>query len=152
MGKHKHKKEHMYIGREDNKNILSCVDFTRHHNFIRQSLQFSIGILTNGISFPISSSTTAFKQRETSLTGLEKYMDQIDTRRYGDYNITDIFCKDSTIQRATNMIVICESLFHGQHNQMTKILIPLRKYSSNIFHVNILRIITIIYHIYTECE
>ena len=54
------KKEHMYIGREDEKNILSYVDFTRLRNVMSRFPELSIDILTNGISFPLSSSTRAF--------------------------------------------------------------------------------------------
>ena len=60
---------------------------------------------------------------EKNITGLEKYMNQIDTIRYGDY--TSYFCKRSSIQRASDMIVTCASLFQGQHKQITKIIYSL---------------------------
>ena len=48
------------------------------------------------------------------LTNFEKYSNQIDTSRYGDYTVTDrLFCKK--IQRASDMIVICIRLFKIQH-------------------------------------
>ena len=50
------------------------------------------------------------------------------------------------------MRVICAKLFQSHHQQMTKILISLCKQSTDIYNFNILRIITIIYHIYIECE
>ena len=45
------KKEQMYIGREDQKNILSYVDFTRLCYVISQFTRLSFGILKEGITF-----------------------------------------------------------------------------------------------------
>ena len=87
-------------------------------------------------------------------TWLEKFVNQIDTRRYCDYKITDdsVFCQDSSIKKASDTKLICDHKFQKQHKQTRKILILLCKNSTDRYHLNILRIITIIYHIYIECE
>ena len=118
----------MYIGRDDDKNNLSHIDFTRLYNVISRFPELSIDILTNGITFTLSYSTRAFKQRKKFLNCLEKYVNQIDTRIYGDYTITDhLFFKDSPIKRASDMRVICDHIFQRHHKQTRKILIPLCK-------------------------
>ena len=89
--KHKQKKEHMHIGGEEEENILSCVDFTRTCNLIRRFPSLSIDIFTNGINFPLSSCARAFKWRENFLTGLNKYVKQINKSRYFEYISTDHF-------------------------------------------------------------
>ena len=48
------------------------------------------------------------------------------------------------------MRIICEGLFQREHRQMTKLSIPLYKHSTNGYHLNILRIIAIVYHLYIE--
>ena len=76
----------------------------------------SIDILKNGIPFLLLSSTRALKWRENVLIRLDKYVNQIDTRRYGDYTITDhFFCKYSPIKRASDMRVICDHIFQIQN-------------------------------------
>ena len=50
------------------------------------------------------------------------------------------------------MGVIYDSLFQGEHQHMTTLLIPLCKNSTDIYHVNILGIPAIIIQIYIECE
>ena len=50
------------------------------------------------------------------------------------------------------MRVICDSIFQIQHLKMKKMLILLCKNSSGRYHLNILRIIAIIYHINIERE
>ena len=90
---------------------------------------------------------------KNNLAGLIKYVNQIGTRRNDDYTITgNYFCKNCKIQRRSDKRVIYTSLFQMQHKQMTKILIPLCKYSTDRYHLYILIIITIIYHIYIKCE
>ena len=80
-------------------------------------------------------------------------MKQIGKSRYGDYRINfNYFCKDSQFKRSSDTSVICVSLFQNQHQQMIKILIVLCKHPTVIYHFNTLRIISIIYHIYIECE
>ena len=59
----------MNIGREEKKNILSCVDFSRLCNFINRFPVLFIDILTNGITFPLSSSERDFQWREKIITG-----------------------------------------------------------------------------------
>ena len=81
----------MYIVRQEEKNILSYVDFVRLCNVINQYPCSSINILTNGIAFPISYSSRAFKQVEDVITGLDEYVKQIDTSIYGDYITTICF-------------------------------------------------------------
>ena len=48
------------------------------------------------------------------------------------------------------MRIICEGLFQREHRHMTKLSIPLYKHSTNGYHLNILRIIAIVYHLYIE--
>ena len=43
--KHGQKKERMNIGREGDKNILSCVDFTRLCNVMSKSPELSLDVL-----------------------------------------------------------------------------------------------------------
>ena len=50
------------------------------------------------------------------------------------------------------MRVTCAKLFQIQHQQMKKVLIPLRKYFTERYYLNIFRIIAVIYHIYIGCE
>ena len=51
---------------------------------------------------------------------------QINTHRYGDYTITDNYsCHYSPFKRASDMIVISGHIFQIQHQQMTKLGIPL---------------------------
>ena len=84
---------------------------------------------------------------------MEKYVSQIDTRTYGDYTTTkNYFSQDSPFQRASKVRITFTSIFEIQHKQMRKILIPLCKKSTEIYHLNISRIIAIIYHIYIERE
>ena len=70
--------------------------------------ELSIDVLTNVITFNISSSARDVKWRENALTCMEKYMNHFDTRRYGDFTITD---KDSSIQIASDMRVIFDNMF-----------------------------------------
>ena len=79
----------MYIGIEDEKNILSYVDFTISRNVVSLFLELSIDMLTNGNTFPLPSSARAFKWRYNYLTGLDKYSNQIDTIGYGEYTVTN---------------------------------------------------------------
>ena len=57
----------MFIGSEEERIILSYVDFTILCNIISRFPDFYIDSLINGINFPISSSKRDFKQRETFL-------------------------------------------------------------------------------------
>ena len=80
-------------------------------------------------------------------------MNQINTRGYSDYTTNDnYFCEHSPIQIASDMRLICASLFQSQYKQMTNIAIPLYKYSTDRYHLNILIMITIIYQIYIGSE
>ena len=93
----------------------------------------SIDNLTDGITFCLSFSAIVFECINNVFTGLEKYANQIDTRRYGDYKITDCyFCKHSPIQRSIDTKLACASLFQTQHKHTKKILIPLCKYFTDI--------------------
>ena len=69
---------------------MSYVYFSRIRNAISQFPELSTDILTNCITFTLSYSARAFKWRK-KLTGLDKYVNQVDTRIYGDYKITDYF-------------------------------------------------------------
>ena len=80
-------------------------------------------------------------------------MKQINTRRYGNYRITDnYFGVDCAFKVEIDMRVVCDHIFKRKHQQMTKILIPLCKNYTDRYHLNILRIIAIVYHIYIEFE
>ena len=82
------------------------------------------------------------------LTNLEKYVKHIDTNRYGDYIINDnYFSKDNSFKIESEMRLICDSIFQRQHQITAKLRINLCKHSSYIYHVNILIIIDIVYHI-----
>ena len=74
----------MYIGREDEKNILSYVHFTRLFNIIIRFLELNIGILKEVITSTPSFSARAYKWRKSVITFLRKYVNQIDTRIYGE--------------------------------------------------------------------
>ena len=54
----------MYIGREDEKNILSYLDLTILRNVISQFPKLSINIFKDVINFSISYSARAFKWRK----------------------------------------------------------------------------------------
>ena len=82
-----------------------------------------------------------------------EFLKQIDTRRYSDYIINDhYFGKKSLLKRASDMRVSCESLSQIENQQMKKLLITLCNNSTDRYHLNILIIIGIIYHLYIECE
>ena len=68
---------------------FSYVGFSILCNVIGLFPELSINILKICIPFPLSYSLRAFKQRENVLTCLGKYLNQIDTRRYSDYTITE---------------------------------------------------------------
>ena len=55
--------ENMYIGRENYKNVLSYVDFTRICNDMSQFSELTIDILINGITFSLQYSAITFKWR-----------------------------------------------------------------------------------------
>ena len=49
---------------------------------------------------------------------MEKYVNQIDTKRYGDYAITDnYFCQGIPFQRASYIRKICGRIFERQHKK-----------------------------------
>ena len=126
----------MCIGREEEKIMLSYVGFFRLRNFIKLFPYLNIDLLINSITFPILYSEISFQWRENFLTGLEKYVKQIYTSRYGDYIITyHYFHHKSPLKRASNIRVICDHI-----------------HFTDRYHFNILRIIAIIYQLYIECE
>ena len=55
----------MCIGREDDTNILSYVDFSRLCNVMLGFPEFSTDFSTNGITFTLSYSERAMKWRKT---------------------------------------------------------------------------------------
>ena len=86
-------------------------------------------------------------------THLDKFMNQIDTITCDDYTITNIFLyKYILIKRASYMTVISVHIFQRQNKQMRKMLIPLCNNSTDIYHLNVLRVFNIIYHMYIKCE
>ena len=110
--KHKQKMKHMYIGIEYEKNSLSSVDFSSIFNVINKFLDFNIYFLTNGIPFHLSYSERAIKWREFVITGLEKYVIQIDTHIYGDNRIIYHYLGvDYPFKRGIDTRVICDHIF-----------------------------------------
>ena len=90
----------MYNGREDDKHILTYVGYTIICNVISQFPEFYLNILEKGITFPILSSARACKCRKGVLVFLEKYVNQIYTRTYSDYRITEnCFSRSCQFQR-----------------------------------------------------
>ena len=82
-------------------------------------------MLKEGINFLISYSSRACKWLKGVLANLQKYVNQIDTRAYGEYTITEIYFRQNWLfQRASDMRVTCTSIFERQRTQMRKILIP----------------------------
>ena len=69
----------MYIGREDQKNISSSVDFTRIFNGISRFTESNIDIVKEGITFLFIYCSRSCKWRISVLTNLQKYVNQIDT-------------------------------------------------------------------------
>ena len=64
----------------------------------------------------------AFQWIENFLTGLEKYVKQIDTSRYDYCRINDhYFCHGSPFKIASDIRVICDHIFKIQHGQMKNI-------------------------------
>ena len=60
--------------------------------------------------------------------------------------------QDCPFERGTETRLPYSGLFERQYKQIRKIFIPLCKNSTNRYHLNILRIITPIYHMYIEYE
>ena len=84
---------------------------------------------------------------------MEKYAKKIDTHRYGDYTNNDHdFFQKNPFKIASDMILICASLFQIEHKNMIKLLITLCKHSNDRYHLNILKTIAVIYHQYIACE
>ena len=81
----------MYIGIKEGKHILRYVGFTRLCNFIIRFPGLYINISTNGIIFSLLYCARYSQWIKKVLIGLEKYVKQIDTSRYGDYIIYDHF-------------------------------------------------------------
>ena len=80
-------------------------------------------------------------------------MDQIDTRLYHDFKINKIYFKDHFIFKLrNNMRDVCHELFRKQYIQLRTHFIPLCIESHVIYYFNTLRMITILYHLYTEHE
>ena len=81
------------------KNILSCVNFTGLFNYVSLFSEFSLDIFKKGINSPLLPSARYCKWRKNVLTCLEKYVNQIDTRTYGDYTINEnCFSQDIPFQ------------------------------------------------------
>ena len=54
------------------------------------------------------------------MAGLNKYMKQIDTNKYGDYRITNYyFGVDCSFKLGTDIRVICDHIFQRKYQQMT---------------------------------
>ena len=98
-------------------------------------------------------SVRACKGRKGFPICLQKYANKIDTRKYGDYTITEnYFSQYNLFQRASEKRIICTIVFERQHRHIGKKLIPFCKKTTYRYHLNILSIIVIIYYVYIECE
>ena len=86
------------------------------------------------------------------IDGLKFYAKKTKTKKYNDSSLQIFFWCWLKFKISSEMRIICDSIFQGQHLIMTKILIFLCKHSSDRYHFNILRIIVIIYHIYIESK
>ena len=59
------------------------------------------------------------------MAGLNKYMKQIDTNKYGDYRITNYyFGVDCSFKLGTDIRVICDHIFQRKYQQMTNYWFP----------------------------
>ena len=67
-------------------------------------------------------------------------------------NTDHYFGVECKFKRSSDMRLIFDIIFQRKHQQMIKTLINLNKHSSEIYYLNILIIIAIIYHIYIESE
>ena len=78
---------------------------------------------------------------------------KFDTRTYHDFTIDHSYFKgDLIFTKGNEMRMTCFDLFKRKYKQMRKILIPLCIKSHDRYYFNILRIITIFYHLYIEHE
>ena len=87
---------------------------------------------------------------ENVLSNLQKYADQIYTRTYHDCTTNEIFCQEFPYRKGTTIRLTYSGLFERQYKQMIKIFITLCKNSTERYSSNILRIITLINHMYIE--
>ena len=107
--------------------------------------------MRNGITLPILKIKRDIVWIKNAIHSLNNFVDQINTNTYNDYNISDICFNDASIYRkSSDMRVTYENIFQRQHTTMKKPLITLCKNTSKIYYLNILRIITIMYHNYIE--
>ena len=78
---------------------------------------------------------------------------KFDTRTYHDFIIDQSYFKgDLIFTKGNEMIMTCFDLFKRQYKQMKNSFIPLCIESHDRYYFNILRIITIFYHLYIEYE
>ena len=79
-------------------------------------------------------------------------MDQINTRTYNSNKIDErCFCDDRIYTRENEMRLTCSGIFDRKYIYMI-FFITLCKKSTGVSFLNILRIITIIYHMYIGYE
>ena len=80
-------------------------------------------------------------------------MDKIYTRTYHDFKIDKSYFKADLIFTIRNeMIMTCSKLFGRQYKQLRTLLIPLCLKSHDKYSFNLLMIIALFYHLYTEYE
>ena len=79
----------MNIGREEEKNILSCVDFSRLFNVINRLPGLYIDILTNSVTFFFHIVKELFNKE--NILSLDKYVKLINASRHSEYINNDNF-------------------------------------------------------------
>ena len=114
----------------------------------------SIDIFTNGITFTLSSSEIDFQWRKMFLLVWRNIRNKlIQADMVTTQLIIIILLKKVHLrERASDMRLIFKGLFQREHQQIKKLMIPVCKNSTDIYHLNVLIIIAIIYHLYIERE
>ena len=75
----------------------------------------------NGITFPLSESKRAIEWRNINVANLNHYLNQINTKIYNEYKISDqCFQDDGTYKRESDIRVTCERIVQRQHLTMKK--------------------------------
>ena len=106
------KRGQIYIGREYQKDILSCVGSAKIFNVIRKFPELDIDILKEGIIYPLSYNSRSFKWIKRFINNLHKYVNQIDARTYVGYMIIEnYFSQNCPFQKSTENRLTCASSF-----------------------------------------
>ena len=93
-------------------------------NVIKKLTELYHNSLKEGITFLLSLGSRVIEWRKY-IDELQKYVNQIDTRRYHDYTIDEIyFFGDCVYMRENDIIITCCALFQRKYLQMRKHFIP----------------------------